>query len=152
MKGFDEALRIVLRFEGGRVDDQKDRGGRTAYGVTQRTFDTYRGEPGHDVWDITPEEVAAIYRHQYWDAVTCDAYTWPLSLVLFDSAVLSGPKRARIWLSQTRYADTPETNSRAMIALRRKFYRDLAARDRSQEKFVKGWMNRLDALAKEAGV
>ena len=72
---FDDALAFVLKREGGRVDDPKDRGGRTNRGVTQRVYDRYREQhdlPPADVWDILPAEVKAIYRAGYWDAVKGD--------------------------------------------------------------------------------
>lgn len=97
MKTYADALAWVLPWEGGFVHHPDDRGGPTNHGITQ---DTYRawllslGLPPANVRDITSEEVAAIYRAWYWEASHCDRWTWPLSLVVFDSAVLRGPKNA----------------------------------------------------------
>lgn len=99
MLDFERALPIILRFEGGKVDDAEDPGGRTAYGVTQRTYDGWLASQDaltRDVWLITQAEVAAIYNERFWLRARCDALLWPLSLVHFDAAVNHGtePKGA----------------------------------------------------------
>lgn len=66
---FERALAVTLELEGGRVDDPVDRGGRTAYGIAQRTYDAWRRTqhlPARDVWLITPPETHAIYWLRYW--------------------------------------------------------------------------------------
>lgn len=77
LSAFDAALAVTLREEGGRADDPHDRGGRTDYGITQRTYDAYRRtqhQPPRDVWTITMEEVHAIYWLRYWlGRGRCDA-------------------------------------------------------------------------------
>ena len=67
---YDAALKATLRYEGGKVDNPKDPGGRTAYGVTQNTYNAWRAKHGlsqKDVFQIADSEVAAIYRQEYWD-------------------------------------------------------------------------------------
>ena len=39
---YERSLQFVLEREGGRVDDPRDRGGRTNKGVTQRVYDAHR--------------------------------------------------------------------------------------------------------------
>ena len=41
MSRFQECLKVVLQHEGGKVDNKSDRGGRTAYGITQRVYSDY---------------------------------------------------------------------------------------------------------------
>lgn len=96
MSDFERALPIVLRREGGYVDDPNDRGGETNFGVTHMTYERWRksqGLPKRSVKEITQKEVAAIYRG-YWDAAKCDAMDWPVSAIHFDAAINSGPTRA----------------------------------------------------------
>jgi len=72
---YQTALRQVLVFEGGRVDDPQDPGGRTNHGVTQYVYDAYRRNnrlPARDVWQIPDAEVAAIYQAGYADKVWFD--------------------------------------------------------------------------------
>ena len=87
---FRYAMRFVAKWEGGKVDDKKDRVGRTNKGITQKVYDKFRidnGKPTQDVFDILQEDVDAIYWKQYWVAAKCDLLPDPLDLVVFDSAV-----------------------------------------------------------------
>lgn len=170
------ALEFVLAREGGKVDDPDDRGGRTAYGITQRVYDHYRRGldlETADVWGITQEEVAAIYGAQYWDAIDGDrlqAASPRLALATFDCAVNSGPHRA---LKQLQTALGVTADGRfgpiscralaaaegrygevlaAMLVARDAFYRGIVSRNPSQVKFLKGWLNRTNHLRRETGV
>lgn len=98
---FDKCLQTVLRYEGGKVDDPRDPGGRTAYGITQRTYDAWRGKSGKDVWTITQDEVAAIYKQNYWDKISGDDLPDGVDIATFDFAVNSGVSRAAKYLQST---------------------------------------------------
>ena len=55
MSHFDRSLPLVLANEGGYVNHPADRGGATNKGVTQASFDVYRGtlgKPRDDVRNI----------------------------------------------------------------------------------------------------
>lgn len=100
---FAESLRRVLVHEGGRVDDPHDPGGRTAFGVTQATYDGYRrsrGEFTRDVWTIDESEKQAIYRLLYWNKVHGDELPAGVDYAVFDGAVNSGPAQAARWLQR----------------------------------------------------
>lgn len=92
-----KALEHVLAHEGGYVNHPKDPGGATNMGITQRVYDAYRdrqGQPRRSVRAITSDEVADIYKRQYWDAVRGDDLPSGLDYAVFDYAVNSGPRRA----------------------------------------------------------
>lgn len=102
--GFDGALKRVLVHEGGYADHPADPGGATMQGITQRVYDGWRrrhGQPVRPVRRIAPDEVAAIYRRQYWDALRADDLPAGLDYALFDAAVNSGPAQAAKWLQRT---------------------------------------------------
>lgn len=93
----EQSLRLVLKHEGGYVNHPADPGGATNKGVTQRVYDAYRqrkGLPKQSVRGITSDEVAEIYKRQYWDAVKGDDLPSGLDYAVFDYAVNSGPRRA----------------------------------------------------------
>lgn len=103
MTDFNQVLKLVLVHEGGNVDHPRDPGGRTSHGVIQRVYDGWRqgqGLPKQDVWLSTPEERAAIYRKQYWDAVKGDRLPVGVAYVVFDGAVNSGPVQSAKWLQR----------------------------------------------------
>ena len=98
---FDRALPRVLVYEGGKVDDPRDPGGRTAYGVTQRTYNAYRRAHAltqQDVYLITPAERSDIYKGMYWDRVDGDMLPAGLDFAVFDAGVNSGTGQAVKWL------------------------------------------------------
>ncbi|GGC52454.1 glycoside hydrolase family 108 protein [Chelatococcus reniformis] len=97
------ALVRVLVYEGGRVDDPRDPGGRTNRGVTQRVYNAFRRRKGlanRDVYLITGGEVAEVYEGQYWDKIRGDELPGGVDLVVFDGAVNSGPVQAVKWLQR----------------------------------------------------
>lgn len=93
---FDRALALVLRNEGGFVDDPRDPGGATNMGITRATLARARGRSlaVEDVRRLTRPEAAAIYRRSYWDPIRGDDLPAGLDLAAFDLAVNSGPARA----------------------------------------------------------
>ncbi|MBS9478833.1 glycoside hydrolase family 108 protein [Ancylobacter radicis] len=100
---FDGALRRVLVHEGGYADHPADPGGATMKGITQRVYDGWRRRNGRalrPVRRIAADEVAAIYRAQYWDALRADDLPAGLDYCLFDAGVNSGPAQAAKWLQR----------------------------------------------------
>jgi lysozyme family protein len=90
------ALTAVLKWEGGYVNHPSDPGGATNMGITQKTLEGWRGAPvtAEDVKALIHEEAEAIYEARYWSACRCDAFRWPVALMVFDAAVNHGPGRA----------------------------------------------------------
>lgn len=100
---FESSLSLVLKDEGGYVNDARDPGGATNLGITQRTYDLYRrgiGKPVQDVRQISQDEVESIYRRGYWNACRCDELPAGLDYTVFDAAVNSGPAQAAKWLQR----------------------------------------------------
>ena len=67
-KNFRDCLDLVLKHEGGYVSHEKDPGGRTNLGVTQRVWEDW---VGHEVDEkamraLTPELVGPMYEMKYW--------------------------------------------------------------------------------------
>jgi lysozyme family protein len=93
---FETCLALMLAHEGGYVHHEKDPGGRTNHGVTQRVWEEW---VGHEVDEkqmraLTHEMVAPLYKRKYWDAVRADDLVAGVDYVVFDVAVNSGPGRA----------------------------------------------------------
>jgi lysozyme family protein len=166
---FIASLPFILRWEGGFVDDPDDRGGRTNKGVTQGVYSAWRGDqalPQQDVQHITDQEVAAIYYERYWLGAKWDALRSKLDLAAFDTAVNMGQKRAIKILQRATGCDADGVfgaNTKAacdscdlgdaMIKycdIRESIYRSLATG--TQARFLKGWLNRLNALRHELGL
>ena len=96
-----KVLARVLVYEGGKVNDPRDPGGKTNQGVTQRTYTAWLRSQGRavaDVYAMPDADRDEIYKGEYWDQVRGDELPLGLDLVLFDGAVNSGPAQSIKWL------------------------------------------------------
>lgn len=163
---FETSLRFVLKWEGDRfTNDPDDRGGATRFGIIQREYDSYRrrrGLPARSVEFITRDEVREIYQHEYWQAVQGNRLPTPLDIVMFDTGVLMGVGRAIRFLQQSLGvtvngiigSETLNALSGAdssaiadeFLSRREAFLHRIVERNPSQEKFLRGWLNRLNDL------
>lgn len=100
---FEQSLKLVLAHEGGFVNHPADPGGPTNFGVTQKVYDAYRVNKGlasQTVRMIGQDEVADIYRNQYWGA-PCERLPAGVDYAVFDYSVNSGRTRAVMDLQRT---------------------------------------------------
>jgi len=168
---FDASLPFVLRWEGGFVNHPADPGGATNRGITQKVYDTWRrgqGSAPRSVQELEDAEMQAIYRGNYWAPPHCDDVGTPLDLVQFDTAVNMGVGRAVRLLQQAVGAPPdgsfgpatlqcvagcePGKAVAAYCQAREDFYRQLVASKPELAVFLKGWLNRLNALRREVGL
>lgn len=102
-ENFQRTLVRELVYEGGKVDDPADPGGRTNKGITQAVYNTWRRRQGlgvRDVYLIADNEVSAIYKELYWDRISGDKLPAGLDIVVMDAAVNSGVGQAARWLQR----------------------------------------------------
>jgi lysozyme family protein len=92
---FSECLEMLLEHEGGYVNHPSDPGGMTNLGVTKRVYDEWIGRESteEEMRDLTPEDVAPIYKQNYWDRVKGDQLPSGVDWCAFDWAVNSGSGR-----------------------------------------------------------
>ncbi|MEM2265224.1 MAG: glycosyl hydrolase 108 family protein [Candidatus Hadarchaeales archaeon] len=171
---FKKCLQFTLKWEGGKVDHPADPGGRTAYGITQSVYNTWRKSkklPPRDVWNITMDEVHQIYFEKYWTPIKCELLPPPLDLVVFDTGVNCGIGRAARWLNtalglQPLMSVTNQTIkkvkelkgdevmkvARKVWELRKQHYETIVQRNPKLKVFLRGWMNRINDLRKVTGI
>ena len=165
MADFSAHIDALIRKEGGykETNISQDRGGRTYAGIS------FRAHPVWDGWGMldqsrSPREIEAavhdLYRREYWDAMRLDEIQLEQAAEqLFGAAVNFGVRAASVLAQQTAEVTPdgivgPETvaavNSMdehlfearfALAAINR--YRTICNRDRSQSKFLLGWLNRV---------
>jgi lysozyme family protein len=83
---FDVAVDLILKLEGGYVDDPRDSGGETKFGISKKAY------PNEDIKNLTLQRAKEIYRADYWNpsgARVVDIAP-KLALCVFDSAVNQG--------------------------------------------------------------
>ena len=93
---YDKCLEAILHHEGGYVNHPKDPGGETNLGVTKRVYEEWGGTK--DMKELTVEDVAPIYKKNYWDKIKADSLPSGLDLCVFDFGVNAGPGRAAKYL------------------------------------------------------
>lgn len=91
---FDRAVSHVIHLEGSFIDDPRDFGGRTKYGISQRAY------PGEDIANLTIDRAKYLYKRDYWDKCRCDELPPRLAYYVFDAAVNQGVKAAITILQQ----------------------------------------------------
>ena len=167
MDRFNKFLDYIFEVEGGFTDDENDRGGKTTWGITEeeaRDFG-YKG----DMRNLTKDFAKNIYLKKYYlgnklDKILNDK----VALSIFDWAVNSGRrgiKKAQIVANkfgaslivdgiignktlEAINSINPEAFLKEYHELQRTFYKNLAARDSTQEDFLKGWLNRVEIKEK----
>jgi lysozyme family protein len=153
---FQECLELVLKSEGGWVNNPQDPGGETNLGVTKRVWEEYVGHPVDSLKKLTKEDVAPLYEQKYWRPCYGEVLPRGLDFVVFSMGVNAGPGRS-VKLLQSAIGCVPDgiigpatrslilaSNSATLIAKfsesRREYYRSL----KTFPVFGKGWLNRVD--------
>ena len=153
MKNFDEIIEQVLEHEGGYVNDPKDLGGETKYGITKRFY------PELNIKELTIEKAKQIYKQDYWDKNKVESLPQNLWHIYFDMCVNMGKRTAvkvlqRAAVNKGRDIEVdgglgPMTIGALMgveldrvRAFRVKYYVDLITARPEQEKFYLGWFRR----------
>ena len=158
------SLTAILNEEGGFADNPGDPGGATNMGITRKTLSAWRGEPvsREDVMMLEKTEAARIYREKFWIAIEGDDLPDGLDLVLFDDAVLSGPRTAIRDLQSALHARVDGvmgSETRAAIAARpvadviALLQAERLARLKSLPHFAlfgRGWSRRLQRMERQA--
>jgi lysozyme family protein len=167
MSNFETAFQATMRREGGFVlhNVAGDRGGQTYAGIARNFHPQWAGWSHIDRNDVPPTElVREFYRREFWDRMRCDELKPKIAAHLFDFGVNAGIRTA-VRLAQVVAGATPDgvIGPKTIAALNAmdepefemaytiakiSRYAEIVNRDRSQGKFLLGWVNRtLGALA-----
>jgi lysozyme family protein len=100
---FDTAFNYTLGREGGLVDNAMDPGGRTKYGVTQKTLDRARlAHPDlnlpQKIDDVTVDQCKELYRRDYWNTIRGEDLPQGVAFAVFDACVNTNIIKVIKWL------------------------------------------------------
>jgi hypothetical protein len=93
---WNNSFNLMLKSEGGYVNNPADPGGMTNLGVTKATWENWVGRESdeNEMRSLTPEKVEPLYKKKFFDAVRGDELPVGLDYLLFDFAVNAGAGRA----------------------------------------------------------
>lgn len=113
LDAFPEAFSRTVGEEGGYVNDPRDPGGETKFGISKRAH------PDVDIASLTIDQARDIYRRDYWDANRLGELPARMAVAVFDGAVNSGSRAAIGWFQRALGApDTGEMDDHTIDAAR----------------------------------
>ena len=158
---FDQAFDRLLDHEGGYVNDPRDPGGKTNWGITIAVAraEGYAGS----MRELPRETAKRIYRARYWSPLRADELPDSVRFDVFDAAVNHGVSQSARWLQRAVGTEPDGVIGAATVAAARgagplivaqfngqrlQFYTDLP----TWVTFGKGWARRVAANLKALGV
>lgn len=122
---------------------------------------------------VTPEIAAKLFKHEMWDENMLDEVPWLVAAAIYDCAVNHGNFQAGkfaqraanecganldvdgcigpMTVAALQKVDAMQC-CRSIVSQRTSFYHNLVSKNPSQQKFLKGWLNRVNDQAKFLGV
>ena len=159
---YKECLDLVLKSEGGWVNNPNDPGGETNLGVTKAVWEEYVGHPVTTMKNLTKDDVAPLYEQKYWRACYGEVLPRGLDFLCFSFGINAGSGRSVKLLQQSlglvsdgiigpkvmqklresNIADVIKSFSES----RREYYKSL----KNFPIFGKGWISRTDKEEQQA--
>jgi lysozyme family protein len=168
MADYKRLVPFIRKWEGGFVNDPYDKGGATNAGVTIATYRAYRKQKGYattsvdDLKGMTSVEWQEIFKKLYWDRWRADGIrSQSVADILVDWVWASGvwgikiPQRLLgVTVDGVVGPVTLETLNRlearkifdTIKSARVQFIDDICRRTPTNERFRRGWMNRLNDI------
>jgi len=116
-------------------NDPDDPGGMTKFGIDKRSH------PKEDIANLTKERAIEIYWNEYWLKNNIDEFSYPFGEAVFNCCVNAGRGRADKILAKAKTAT-------GFIDEQESFYHRLVDAKPKSKKYLKGWLNRTEALRK----
>lgn len=149
MSQFDQIIDRVLAHEGGYVNDPRDPGGETQWGISKRSY------PKLNIRALTRPDAVAIFRRDFWQRVSGDQLPKAFAFQALDAAVNHGISNSVRWIQRAAgVADDGIVGPRTLAAVaaadpadlvllfnaeRLEFYAKLSTFDA----FGRGWTRRV---------
>lgn len=135
---------FLVAWEGAKFENDPDDPGNYVNGKlvgTKFGIDA-RSHPNEDIRNLTEDRAKEIYWESYWQKYGCEDYDYPLGEVVFNCCVNAGYGRAQ------KIFTTGATTASEFLDEQEAFYERLAEAKPTMKKYLKGWLNRTQALRK----
>lgn len=146
---FDVCIDRVLSHEGGYVNDPRDPGGETKFGISKRSYENV------NIKALTREDAKRIYLRDFWRKGSCDLLPVGLDYLILDAGINHGVSQAIKFLQRAVGVTAdgiigpktilavnkakPEAIIRAFCEHRLNFYKSL----KTFKTYGRGWTRRL---------
>ena len=161
---FERCLALVLKSEGGYVNNLADPGGMTNLGVTKNTYEAWvnRTVDETEMRSLTPDDVAPLYEHNYWNRVAGNELPVGVDYCVFDAAVNLGPSQAIKLiqralnvvddgiLGEKTLAASHQRDAAELIEQFSEEHLQLMQTKKTWATFAKGFQNRIDFVKETA--
>ena len=161
---FERCLALVLKSEGGYVNNPADPGGMTNLGVTKNTYEAWvnRTVDETEMRSLTPDDVAPLYEHNYWNRVAGNELPVGVDYCVFDAAVNLGPSQAIKLiqralnvvddgiLGEKTLAASHQRDAAELIEQFSEEHLQLMQTKKTWATFAKGFQNRIDFVKETA--
>lgn len=170
MANFNSAIEIVLKHEGGFVNDPRDSGGATNYGISLRFYRQVKPNATvADIRNLTKDDAKQVYYQTWWIPNKFgDINDQTIATKIFDLAINMGSSQA-FKITQRAINSTSNSNlvvdgvfgAKSLAAINQyttteqqqklitaisdqawKFYQQVIANNPKNSAFSKGWFNR----------
>ncbi len=98
----DDAIDLVIRLEGGWVDNPRDPQGASKYGISLAQLSAYTGQPASqkDLFNLSVDTARDIYRKSYLTGATSAIASVQVKAAFLSLAVSLGPRHAVMFFQQ----------------------------------------------------
>lgn len=157
---FDKALELILKQEGGYVNNKNDAGGETMCGISTRLLASQDIVKTKDVKDLTADQISTLYQDIFWSPNKLSSIvSQRVADMIFGLCVNMGSGRA-IKLLQKAVGEfiTGEMTAELIDKINNldestligsykdaaaSFYKALVSKNSKYNVFVRGWLNRI---------
>lgn len=161
---FEDGWKHIGLREGGFVNNKKDRGGATNWGITIGTYSRFLGRPASvaEVKAMPRETAKAIYLAYYWNPIALSRIdSNGVAIAFFDQAVNRGLGYAKVVQRLVKVNPDGHVGDKTIAAINANDpiklidrmadeaaakYRSIVKKSPSQKIFLKGWLNRAEHL------
>lgn len=164
----EEIIKKTLVHEGGWSDHPNDRGGKTNWGITLKTLQSFVPSATEvTLRTFTKEQAIDFYKQHYFYGMGVDKYPQGIWDIMFDmnvnhglrnstrilqraierlggSVTVDGIPGPRTQASSASF-DIPKLRN-ALIEARSTFFKAIVANNPSQQVFLKGWLRRAESF------
>jgi lysozyme family protein len=138
---FDILIGVILKHEGGYVNDPDDLGGETNFGITKRRY------PDLDIKNLTKKQAIEIYKKDFYIPMEVEKINdINLALQYFDFGVNAGISTAK--KTMVNAISEKEKTGESLLTIyknmRKKYYTEIAEL-RNNKKYLQGWLNRVES-------